>query len=318
MSNNRCRTKARYGSNVEPQRVNGQLTARTEFYKTELLNMIKGLFKLKTPIEWERDYVLNNLLSRGYFILADTPVGVIPCRGSLAGFNVWDYPTKAIIDMPIIGSFERTIGEDCSVIFLERTRFRSFYTFNKLVEIYAYKLASADSAIEVNLFNSRVAYMAEAESKSQAEAIKKMYEEVTDGEPLVVYRTDLLNKHGLNVIFNNIKQNFIADLVQDSKRTIINEFLTRVGINNANTDKKERLIVGEVESNNVELRCNIEEWKQNLKISNERAYKVFPELKETYKLKLKFDPKTLAERSEKVVENNDTMGGEGTMGGTKR
>lgn len=48
--------------------------------------------------------------------------------------------------------------------------------------------------------NSRMAYVAEAETKAQAESIKLAYDKVSNGEPLVVYRKDVsLNSTGLNV-----------------------------------------------------------------------------------------------------------------------
>lgn len=320
MSNNRQRRRQN-SSAVEPSNVNGVITARTEFYRTELFSMMKGLFEIECPDEWEQDYMLNLLLGRGFLIIADTSAGVIPVKGSLSGFNYWDYPTVATIDMPTLGSFERNIHTDCELVFLERTRTRSFYNFNKLIDVYAYKLAAADAGIDVNLMNSRVSYMAEAESKAQAETIKRMYDEVTSGEPIVVYRSDALSQKGLQVFFGNVKQNYVADLIQDSKRTIINELLTRVGINNANTDKKERLIVSEVDSNNIELQCNTALWKKNLEINNKRVRKIFSKL--DFNIKLRFDPEEIAEKARSAVEQkegeeNDSMGNEGSVGDKER
>lgn len=323
MSNNRQRRR-QGSSTVEPSNVNGVITARTEFYRTELFSMVKGMFDIECDDEWEQDYMLNLLLSRGCIIISDTPAGVIPVKGSLSGFNYWDYPTVATIDMPTLGSFTRELHQNCEVVFLERTRTRTFYNFNKLIDVYAYKLAAADAGIDVNLMNSRVSYMAEAESKAQAETIKRMYDEVTSGEPIVVYRSDALSQKGLQVFFGNVKQNFVADLIQDSKRTIVNELLTRLGINNANTDKKERLIVSEVDSNNVELQCNIALWKKNLEICVKRVKKIFPNLK--FNIKLRFDPEEMAEKERSAVEQqqqkegeeNDSMGNEGSVGDKER
>ena len=322
MSNNRQRRRQQ-SSAAEPSNVNGVITARTEFYRTELYSMVKGMFKIKCPDDWEQDYMLNLLLNRGCIIIADTVAGTIPVKGSLSGFNYWDYPTKATIDMPTIGSFDRTLHKDCEVVFLERTRTRAFYNFNKLIDVYAYKLAAADAGIDVNLMNSRVAYMAEAESKAQAETIKRMYYEVTSGEPIVVYRSDALSQKGLQLFFGSVKQNYVADLIQDSKRTIMNEFLTRLGINNANTDKKERLIVNEVDANNIELQCNVALWKKNLKVCVNRVKKIFPHI--NFNIKLRFDPKKMAEKASSTVEQdplgggkNDSMGNEGSVGDKER
>ena len=298
-------------ANVRPSNVNGLLTARTEFYRDELFKIVKGLFKLKIPDTWEHDYFLNLLCCRGYVIITDTTAGVLPLKGALHGFNYLHYPTKATIDVPLLGTFEREIGVDCQLLYLERTRKRTYYTFNNIVSVYASKLASADAAIDVNLFNSRVAYVAEAETRGQAETIKAIYDKVSEGEPMVVYRQDDLKKEGMKVFFGNVKQNYIADMIQDSKRTIMNEFLTLLGINNANTDKRERLVTDEVAANNVELVANIALWKENLKRQTERINKIFKEL--DFQIELQFDKSKLDKEQQQVRlsnkqgdENNDS------------
>lgn len=101
----------------------------------------------------------------------------------------------------------------------------------------------------------------------------------------------------------------------------MNELLTRLGINNANTDKKERLIVNEVDANNVELQCNIALWKKNLKVCVKRVKEVFPDL--DFKISLRFDPKKLSEKASSAVEQmggerNDSMGNERGMGDKER
>ena len=60
------------------------------------------------------------------------------------------------------------------------------------------------------------------------------------------------------------KQNFIADDVQLLKRKILNEFLTDIGINNTNLDKRERLTDDEVNANNDEVLANISHWYDNI------------------------------------------------------
>lgn len=284
----------------EPRRVNGQIATRTEFYKTELFNQIKGIFEVEKPEEWPLDYILNLLIHSGYVIIADTPAGVIPIKGSPYGYNFWDYPTKVRVTAPILNSFSRKLGVGAEIVYLERTRYRNYYSFNRLVEIYAYKLAAVDAAIDMNLFNSRLAYIVEAESKGQAETIKAMYEDISEGKPLVVYRSDAISKNGFQVAFNNLKQNYIADQLQDSKRTIMNEFLTLIGINNANTDKRERLIVNEVEANNIELACNIAEWKKNLELTCAKVNALFPGI--NFNIRLRFDPMEIREGSSTVEQ----------------
>ena len=57
--------------------------------------------------------------------------------------------------------------------------------------------------------------------------------------------------------FLNVKNTYIGNDLLLTKRSIMNEFLTEIGINNANTDKRERLNSDEVNANNSEVRCTI-------------------------------------------------------------
>lgn len=273
-----------------PRNVEGQRAVRTEFYRGELARIIKGCFKLKCPNYCDVDYVLNNMIYSGYLIITDTPVGVIPLTGTLTGYNYQNVQTKAIIHVPVLKTMRRTIGKDCELVYLERNSRRMFYNYNMLIDIYAQKLASLDAGIEVNVLNSKLAYVAEAESKAQASTIKTLFDRITEGEPMVCYRKDSLSGQPLNLLFNNLKQNFIVNDMQDAKRSVINEFLTMLGVNNANTDKKERLITSEVASNSQELKCNTELFRNNLKNCMEKVHKLFPNF--DFELELQFDGRT--------------------------
>lgn len=283
------KTKRWYDNNSpQPKKVNGQLTLRTAFYRRELTKICKSLFKIECPEEWDKDYILENIINRGYIIFTESKIGVIPLYGGLKGYNYLNFPTGAMMVAPVLNdSWEVTFGENAVLVYLEHDYNRWFYKLRDLVQITAEKLASCDGAIDVNIFNSKLAYVAEAETKAQAETIKTMFDQVSEGNPLVVYRKDALTnqRNGLQVFFNDIKRNFIAQELQDTKRTIINEFLTSIGINNANTDKKERLVTNEVDANNIELAANTDHWQENLEKKNREMKKVFPYINFSIKLR---------------------------------
>lgn len=262
-----------------PKNVEGQNAIRTQFYREKLTTLVKGIFKVECPDYCDKDYILNTLLFSGYIIVTDTPAGVLPLKGSLYGYNYQNIQTKAIIVVPTIKEMKRKIGKDCELIYLERKPSRVFYTYGELIDVYAEKLAAYDAGIEVNVINSKLAYLAETETKAQAEAFKMLFDKVIDGEPLVLYKKDSLSTAQLNLFFNNLKQNFICPEIQDAKRTTINEFLTFIGVNNANTDKKERLIVNEVEANDAELKCNTALFKSNLETCMKKVHAMFPDFK---------------------------------------
>lgn len=291
----------------KPGKINGQENTRTWFYRKELKKICKSIFKIECPEEWDKDYMLERLINNGYFIITQSAIGPIPYWGSLTGRNYLNFPTGAIMTAPTLGDWTCTFDVDGVLMYLEHDYLRWFYKLQELIQITAQRLASADGAIDVNIFNSKLAYVAEAETKAQAETIKELYDKVSEGNPLVVYRKDALTnqKNGLQVFFNNIKQNYVSDMLQDTKRSIMNDFLTAIGVNNANTDKRERLLTNEVDANNIELDANTIHWEENLEKQSKKVKEVFPEI--TFKIELRYSEinRRAIEQAFKSVEGNN-------------
>lgn len=305
------RNRRRAAPSVAPEKPQGLWTARTLYYRDQLAIICKGLFDVELPIEWDYDYVLDNLIYRGVFAVTDTSAGILPFRTAFSGTNYMNQPVNCVIDVPHFKEMRRVIGEECEIFFLMRkTSAYGFYNYQQTFDIFAERLASADACVDVNLMNSRIAYLIEAETKAQAETIKKAYSDVTMGEPYVVIRKgsvdSKLASQGVTAFFNNVSGNFIAGDVQDVKRTIINELLTQWGINNANTDKKERLITGEVDSNNQELACNINTFRAVMERQNKRVKKLYPELE--FNIEFAFDPEKVREQAYATMVTNKPMG----------
>ena len=104
--------------------------------------------------------------------------------------------------------------------------------------------------------------------------MKKGYDNFTKGDPAIFIKTkSTINKPDL--FFNNVKNTYIVDELQDSKDDIYNEFLTYIGIRNANTDKKERLNVDEVNVNNQCCQSHVYSWFYNVKKELDHVNKMF-------------------------------------------
>lgn len=300
--------KQKYGGQ-KPRKVNGQLTARTDFYRTHLRKIVKGLFEIECPEDWNTDYLLNLFCLSGYVLIADSAIGVMPFKCSPRGYNYCGDPTSALVAVPTLPHFEVPLGTKGQLLFLERTPLRQYFNFTKTIDVYAEKLASADCGIDVNLMNSRMAYLVAAENKAQADTIKEIYDKISEGEPMVVYKRDTLNKDGLETFFGNVRNTYIAGEIEDTKRTIMCEFLTAIGINNANMDKKERLITDEANSNNIEIMANTALWKFNIERQLKKINKLFPEV--NLNIELRFD---LSNLKKKGVLPDDSTGFSGAMG----
>ena len=291
----------------KPNKVEGQLTARTEYYKWVLLNKIKGEIEIECPDEWDIDYILDTLLLEGKICITDTSAGVIPLQCGVYGLNAFQRPCNVNIANPVLGSFTRTIGVDCVLMYLFDNKL--FRSFAPVIDIFAQRLANCDSSIDVNLINTKVAFVFDCVDKKQADEAKLIYDKITSGEPAVFYRST----SGMNIsdkmqfFKNDVKNTYIADMVQAEKRAIYNEFLTQIGINNAAEEKRERLLVDEVNSNNDELMINMAYCYRNIKKAVKKANEMYPDIKLSIKLPY-FD--RLEERSKNLESNrfNGNMG----------
>ena len=253
----------------KPSDVDGVMNTSAYYYRLYLLKKLFGRFTFENiPEGWDEDYMLEVLFMNGYFCVTDTEAGILPLKCGLSGVNVFDKPTTAVIANVVLGSFERIIGVDCEICQLQ-PNFEGVYP---IINRYATLLAMCDSSIAVNLMNTKTTFIFGASGKSQAETFKKMYDKISCGEP-AVFMKDGLNDENFFTI--PAKQNFIAEDVQILKRKIIDEFLTEIGINNTNLDKRERLTDNEVEANDQEVIANIQCWIDNITWGIDRINRMF-------------------------------------------
>ena len=274
--------KEAYG--IEPTDVKGVFNARTIYYENQLQRTAFAIVDVKHNKDflWDKDYIREGLLINGNFTVTRDNDGVLlPLKCGVSGVNVFNRGTTTIIANPVVGSFNRTIGIDCELVYLQQKQGSRFRSLKPIITLYAQKLANCDAAIDINLFNSRLPYIFQASSEQVAESFKAMYDEIAQGNPAVYVDEAvgklLQNENGSSVTVFKGKENFIADMVQNEKCQIMNEFLTTIGINTANTTKRERQIVDEVNANNIEIQANIKLWKQNVSDCCDRVNKMFPE-----------------------------------------
>lgn len=252
-----------------PKDVDGIANTSIIYNREFLLKKLFARFKFGgIPDFWDFDYILKTLFIEGHFSICDTAMGVLPLRCGLTGVGVFEQPTRAIFANPVLGNFEKTIDVDCTVVRLQYNYAGVGYLLNR----YATLLAMCDSSVAVNLMNTKAAYVFKCTSKAQAATIQKMYDDITQGRP-AVFVGDGFDKE--NVYNMPAKQNFISDDVQLLKRKIVNEFLTEIGINNTNLDKRERLTDDEVNANNDEVIANIMHWYDNISEGLEKSNKMF-------------------------------------------
>lgn len=261
---------------VSPSTIHVHDTALARYFKRYLLMKVISVFKWNLPENWNSDYFLYNLYCKGFVCVINTDkFGVIPQHCSLAGYGVFYQPTRCLVANPLLkGLKDLRIGMQTELIKLNH----DYGGVLDIVNYYGDLMALSAETAGNNLLNCKLAYLFAAPNKAIAETFKKLYDKVASGEPIAVFDKGLLDENGkLNMqMFNqNLQQTYIAGDILSDLRKYEDEFLTMIGIPNANTDKKERLITDEVNSNNIETKCLADEWLSNLKQCCDRVNRMF-------------------------------------------
>lgn len=265
-----------FNSSYSPSTLHTKNTQMFTFFKKYLLEKVMSVFKFELPEMWDKNYFLYSLFLNGYLAIVNTDkFGVICQHCGLRGYNIYYNPTHAIIVNPLLtGILEPKIGTQCSLIRLQP----NYSGVSDIVNYYADNMAMTAETCGMNIMNSKLSFLFAVRGKSQAESMKKILDQVMRGE-LGVFYDEKLKMGNDNIpldFFNNdLKKNFIAPELQDTLRRWEEMFCNEVGIPNIRSDKKERMIVDEVNSNNIECFTKAELWLETLKEGVEQTNKMF-------------------------------------------
>lgn len=264
------------GSAIVPGAVNVLKNSTAAYFAKYLLEKAIAVFKWELPKAWDKDYFLYSLYVNGFVGVFDSGAkyGIVPQWGTLNGYNIFYAPSKFVYSNPLLGTGELVIHEECELIKLQG----NYTGIWDMICYYAGKMALLAEAVDMNAINVKSSKLFFTKNKAAAETLKKLFDRVSSGNPCVVLDSDLLNDEGkLNwEWFNdNLAQNYIVDDLLIDLRKLENEFCTDLGIPNSNTEKRERMITDEVNSNNTETALRAELWLERIKECVERVNTMF-------------------------------------------
>lgn len=275
------------------------------FFARYLWEKMTNVFKFTLPETWEEDFFKYVLFGAGYVAVVDTPeMGIIPQYATAGGYNVYFQPSFVMLAnqlLPSVSGRELDIGRDCEVIRLTP----DWAGVGDLIGFYAAKMALCSQSIDINLINSKVAFVFAAKSKAQAETYKKLYDDISAGNPAVVTDKAFFNDDGSpqwQLFSQNLKQTYLVSDILSDLRKIEEEFDTKIGIPNANTDKRERLNSDEVNANNVETAIIAAGWLNSLQNSLKNVKRLYPGLNINVDWRVK--PNVLADAEQGDVISN--------------
>ena len=177
---------------------------------------------------------------RGVFI-KDDELGYLALKVNPSDkLNVYNLPTKVIAWST---GYNKQYDFD-DVVYIMNNELQK--PTREFMELFAYRLYETERTIDINLQAQKTPILIEGDTKTIL-TLKNVYMQYSGNTPFIFgnKQFDISNK--LNVLKTDAP--YIIDKLDVHKHQIFNDALTVLGIDNANTDKKERLITNEVESN---------------------------------------------------------------------
>ena len=253
------------------------------YFMRALFQRAMSVWKYRIPKEINPYYLRFNLWMRGY-----VGVGYIDNYGPVAqwgapqGRDIYYYPKRLLVCNPAMEKRYQTIldpdndgkshepsfiwevggkPEGCHILNLNG----SFTGIWDTVTLYADMLSITLESWATNCKKAVAADFYGVKDQAQARAMKKATDLAHSGEMEIFIDKSLFNDDGsLNVAtFQHNMPYLGTDLLNDFV-TILHQFDTEIGIDNSNTQKRERMNAAEVYSNNEEIKSKIEMWLDDI------------------------------------------------------
>jgi hypothetical protein len=224
------------------------------YYYYKLMLIARALFDWENlPNNMDERWIEKYLFTSGKCIFFKDPtmgfmVAGLAQQGSI---NCYGDPTDVypVAENFIYSGPKLVNGENCYVIRNNDLMLPNF----PIVRHYAFKLTNIDRAIDTNIEAQKTPIIVRCSDKQRL-SLKNAINQRRDNEP-VIWTTDQANLSDMVSTLDLNAPAVFKDL-QTQKHMILNEVFTDFGINNANMDKRERMVANEVEANNEQVKAS--------------------------------------------------------------
>ena len=237
---------------IEMKSIAKELNNRTfTDYYYRLMLMARSVFEWKNlPNNIDEKWIERYLFSEGKCVFyKDETLGLMVARVTPnSPLNEYDEPTTVIPYATNYTGSELLNNKECVII---RNNDEMIPT-SPTIQLYAMKLANIDRTIDVNIQAQKMPIIVKC-TERQKLTLKKVIQQRNENEP-VIWASKDIDTEGIEVLKTEAPMVF-KDL-QLHKHMVWNEIMTILGINNANQDKRERLVDDEVQANNEQVEAS--------------------------------------------------------------
>jgi hypothetical protein len=220
------------------------------FYR--LMLIARSVFKWENlPNGIDEKWIEKYLFSNGACMFyKDDNLGLMVAKMvENSNLNHYDEPTKVKpFGTNYTSDKEYINNENCVIIRNNDEMIQTSHT----IQLYAYKLTNIDQTINTNVIGQKMPTIIRC-SEKQRNSLKHVISQRNDNEP-VIWGDKSLDTSGIDVLKTDVP--IVFDKLELQKHMVWNECLSFLGVNNANQDKKERLVDDEVQANNDQIECS--------------------------------------------------------------
>ena len=227
------------------------------------------------------DYLEYTLMTQGEACFIKDKKGLLRgLRCSRIGLDPYNFPITLLATNPVLGNLQGKVNKDC--VWIRNNKFAT--PTIETIKYYATQLAKVQISLNVSLSNNRMTKVFQAESDEQAQAIRKMVDDIDSGKLAVIQKPDIFSQimggadnSGNGIPVYSTPSEYLADKYLENMREILNDFYTTFGINSsgANMIKHERNLSSEVNSNNQQIMINRVYWLEPRQKAAELASELF-------------------------------------------
>lgn len=250
------------------------LTYTNYYYR--LMLIARSLFKWNNlPNGINEKWIEKYLYSEGACVFYNDPiVGFMVAKiGNTGPLNYYDEPTT-IRPYATNYLYEDPTDNDqlenevnCVII---RNNADSIPTY-PMIQLYSADLTNIKRTIDTNIEAQKMPIIVKCTDKQKL-SLKQAIKQKQDNEP-VIYADKGMETTEMSTLKTDAP--IVFDKLQIQKTNVMNECLTFLGINNANTDKRERLVTNEVEANNEMIQINADVMLETRRKACEEINKMF-------------------------------------------
>lgn len=191
--------------------------------------------------------------------------GLLFQPANLQGENIWDRPTHFQVQKQGLTYNGTLEGDKPDGIVMYNNPIAKPTV--DILSLYAFRLTQVERTIDVNIHNQKTPVIIEVEPNKRL-SLKNLMAEVDEYNPVIHISSDMFAE-GVKV--HDIRSEFIADKLMEYKHDLENDIYTMLGVGNANTDKKERMIVDEVNANNDQIEISIHNYLEERQLALDKV-----------------------------------------------